>query len=570
MKSAPQYPMAVDRACWHGEPVVMVVAQTRALAEDAAELVEIEWEELPVVTHKETALDPGTPVLHPELGDNLAFRKVIDTGGVDAAFAAADVVVEGHVQLRAAHRGEPRAAGAARRLRQVHAAADDPYQQPGAAHDPDRVRAHARRAGAQRAGGGARRRRLVRLEDSHLRRRDRRDRGGDGARPAGEIHRRPARIVRLRHSCAREPHRGAHGREQGGRDPGARHRRAFRRRRLFAISRAPACSRPTRSSTSPAGPYAAQALSRQGDRGLSQQGADLAIPRRRPPDRQLGRRGAGRHGGGSDRPRSDRDPAPQHHGRRFLSAHHGGRASRCRTCRTSAASRRWSSAWTMRRCGASRRSCAGRASTAASASPPSSRERRPGPHGYYGAGGAPIASQDACTIKLDPGGGIICAVGVTEQGQGVDTVMGQIAASVLGVPMEQLRVISGDTDATPYGGGTYASRATAIGGEAVRQAAHGTAPARSSRIAGMLLQAAPSALDHRRRPRGGCRQHAGACRSPRSAASATSRSANCRTACSRCCRSPAGSAWWTISTSSPTASTAPMSRSIPTPASSAC
>ena len=40
MKSAPQYPMAVDRACWHGEPVVMVVAQSRALAEDAAELVE--------------------------------------------------------------------------------------------------------------------------------------------------------------------------------------------------------------------------------------------------------------------------------------------------------------------------------------------------------------------------------------------------------------------------------------------------------------------------------------------------------------------------------------------------
>ena len=95
MKSAPQYPMAVDRACWHGEPVVMVVAQTRALAEDAAELVEIDWQELPAVTHKETALDPGTPVLHPELGDNLAFRKVIDTGGVDAAFEAADVVVDG-------------------------------------------------------------------------------------------------------------------------------------------------------------------------------------------------------------------------------------------------------------------------------------------------------------------------------------------------------------------------------------------------------------------------------------------------------------------------------------------
>src|SRR5262249_14658127 len=62
MKSAPQYPMAVDRACWHGEPVVMVIAQTRALAEDATELVDIEWEPLPAVADKERALDPKGPV----------------------------------------------------------------------------------------------------------------------------------------------------------------------------------------------------------------------------------------------------------------------------------------------------------------------------------------------------------------------------------------------------------------------------------------------------------------------------------------------------------------------------
>jgi aerobic carbon-monoxide dehydrogenase large subunit len=83
---------------------------------------------------------------------------------------------------------------------------------------------------------------------------------------------------------------------------------------------------------------------------------------------------------------------------------------------------------------------------------------------------------------------------VTEQGQGVDTVMGQIAASVLGVPMEQVRVISGDTDATPYGGGTYASRATAIGGEAVFKAAH-ELRAEILALAGTLLQAVPSTLD---------------------------------------------------------------------------
>ncbi|MCH7765358.1 MAG: xanthine dehydrogenase family protein, partial [Acidobacteria bacterium] len=94
MKSAPQYPMPVDRACWQGEPVVMVVARTRAEAEDACELVGITWQELPAATEKETALDADTPVIHPDLGDNLALRKVIDTGDVDGAFDAADIVIE--------------------------------------------------------------------------------------------------------------------------------------------------------------------------------------------------------------------------------------------------------------------------------------------------------------------------------------------------------------------------------------------------------------------------------------------------------------------------------------------
>ena len=118
----------------------------------------------------------------------------------------------------------------------------------------------------------------------------------------------------------------------------------------------------------------------------------------------------------------------------------------------------------------------------------------PGPQGYYGSGGAPIASQDACTIKLEPSGGVICTVGVTDQGQGVDTVMGQIAATALGVPLESIRVIEGDTDAVPYGGGTYASRATAIGGEAVYQASRDLRREILS-MAGILLQSDAQTLD---------------------------------------------------------------------------
>src|SRR6202023_2546557 len=62
LKSAPQHAIAVDRACWQGEAVCAVVARTRAEAEDACALVEIDYEPLPAVTDSETALDPATPV----------------------------------------------------------------------------------------------------------------------------------------------------------------------------------------------------------------------------------------------------------------------------------------------------------------------------------------------------------------------------------------------------------------------------------------------------------------------------------------------------------------------------
>ena len=89
---------------------------------------------------------------------------------------------------------------------------------------------------------------------------------------------------------------------------------------------------------------------------------------------------------------------------------------------------------------------------------------------FYGVGGAKISAQDGVTIRLDAQGAIICQTGVTEQGQGAEAVIAQVAASAFGVPMEKVRVITGDTDNTPYGGGTWASRAAGIGGEAAWQA----------------------------------------------------------------------------------------------------
>src|SRR3569623_2014783 len=94
LKSAPQAPIAIDRACWQGEAVCAVVAKTRAQAEDACELVDITYEELPAVTDAETALDAKTAVIHSSLGDNLCFERMLEVGAVDTAFAEADAVGE--------------------------------------------------------------------------------------------------------------------------------------------------------------------------------------------------------------------------------------------------------------------------------------------------------------------------------------------------------------------------------------------------------------------------------------------------------------------------------------------
>src|SRR5262249_50832890 len=88
----------------------------------------------------------------------------------------------------------------------------------------------------------------------------------------------------------------------------------------------------------------------------------------------------------------------------------------------------------------------------------------------YGVVRAKISAHDGFSIKLDAQGALIRHTGVTEQGQGAEAVIAQVAASAFGVPIERVRVVTGDTDNTPYGGGTWASRAAGIGGEAAWQA----------------------------------------------------------------------------------------------------
>ena len=84
-----RYPLAVGRARYAGEWVAAVVAETRALAEDAREKIRVEYEELPFVLDAEAAYQAGSAPVHPEHGSNVLLDRRFVWGEVDATFAAA-------------------------------------------------------------------------------------------------------------------------------------------------------------------------------------------------------------------------------------------------------------------------------------------------------------------------------------------------------------------------------------------------------------------------------------------------------------------------------------------------
>ncbi len=93
IKTPPYPPLAKDVVRYEGEAVAVVVAEDPYAAEDARDLVDVEYDPLPVVVKQEDALKPGAPQLHTEAPSNTAFHWVIEGGEVDAVFKAADVVV---------------------------------------------------------------------------------------------------------------------------------------------------------------------------------------------------------------------------------------------------------------------------------------------------------------------------------------------------------------------------------------------------------------------------------------------------------------------------------------------
>jgi carbon-monoxide dehydrogenase large subunit len=98
-KSPDHLVLAGSRAYFVGHPVAVIVAETRAIARDALDLVEVDYDPHPAVIDPEKALEKDSPLTHPELGTNVAFTWNLLSGDVDGAFKEADEVLK----IRIAH-----------------------------------------------------------------------------------------------------------------------------------------------------------------------------------------------------------------------------------------------------------------------------------------------------------------------------------------------------------------------------------------------------------------------------------------------------------------------------------
>jgi aerobic carbon-monoxide dehydrogenase large subunit len=468
LKSAPQSAIAIDRACWQGEAVAAIVATSRAVAEDAAELVVVEYEELVAVTDMCRALDLATPVIHASLGDNLAFERNHNAGEVDQAFAASDEVIEADFVF-GRHTGvtlEPRSVvadwNAADARLTIYQGTQAPHmvQNIAALHlglKEAQVRVICKDVGgsfgikvhiyademATYALSKLLRRPIKFVADrvesfnTDIHARDHRCKGEIGIKRDGTITVFEIDDLTGIGPYSMYPRTSAIEANQvvnlvGGPyvtgNYRARARVVFQNKNVMCQYRAVGH------------PIACSVTEGLVDLAAAKIGLDPVEIRRR------------------NLIADDAYPCVSPSGLRFEQlSHHASLAKLIKmmdydALRAEQAALRASNI----------HRGIGIASFIEVTNPSAA---------FYGVGGAKISSQDGVAVRLDAQGSVICQTSITEQGQGSESLTAQIVGSVLGVSMDRVRVMLGDTDNTPYGGGTWASRGAGIGGEAALRAA---------------------------------------------------------------------------------------------------
>jgi len=491
LKSAPQRAIAIGRVCWQGEAAAAVVAASRAIAEDAAEMVAVEYEPLEAVTDMRAALDPKTPVIHASLGDNLAFERVLDAGAVDAAFSGSDEIVEVEFVF-GRHTGvtlEPRAVvadwNAAEARLMIYQGTQAPHmvQNIAALHlglEEAQVRVVCKDVGgsfgikvhiyademATYALAKLLRRPIKFVADrvesfnSDIHARDHRCRGRIGVKRDGTIMAFEIDDLTGIGPYSMYPRTSAIEANQvvnlvGGpyvtRNYRARARVVFQNKNVMCQYRAVGH------------PIACSVTEGLVDLAAAKIGMDPVEIRRR------------------NLIADDAYPCASPSGLRFELLSHHAALNKLVKMMNYDQLRAEQAALRTRNIHRG----IGIASFIEVTNPSAA---------FYGVGGAKISSQDGVAVRLDAQGSVICQTSITEQGQGSESLTAQIVGSVLGVAMSRVRVILGDTDQTPYGGGTWASRGAGIGGEAALQAAK-ILRKNILDVAAAILQSLPAELD---------------------------------------------------------------------------
>jgi len=107
--------------------------------------------------------------------------------------------------------------------------------------------------------------------------------------------------------------------------------------------------------------------------------------------------------------------------------------------------------------------------------------------------GPGLGGWEVAEVRVDPGGSVTVATGLSPHGQGTATALAQLTADALGVPLERIKVLHGDTDAVLYGNGTMGSRGVTVGGAALAMALDKVRD-KARRIAALMLEAEPDGI----------------------------------------------------------------------------
>lgn len=469
LRSAPQMPLAVGRARWQGEPLVMVIAESRALAEDAVELIDADLKPLPAACDAETALDDDAVVIHEDFGSNLAWERTVDVGDVDAAFGRDDVTVVERTLRFGRHTGVTLEA-------RVALADYDPSEEQLTFHYSGQAPHMMQFIFAKHLG----------LPEENVR-----VLAGDVGGAFGiKVHTygdEVATAAAAKMLC-RPVKFTADRYESFVSDIHARDHVVTGR---MAVDREGKIAALEFDDLTGIGPFSMypRTSAIEANQVLNLTGAPYDLENYRATAKVVFQ---------------NKNMMCQ-----YRAVGHPIAMAICDGLLEDAAAAIGMDPVEVRRRNLMKDDSYPRASAAGMKlddlshqkaletlvetmdydalrrDQEEARERgvyrgigfvsmvevtNPSPM-FYGVGGAPIASQDGATLRLDAGGGLRVSSSVTEQGQGTNAILGQIAADAFGVPLDRVRVTTGDTDTTPYGGGTWASRGAGIGGEAMLQGA---------------------------------------------------------------------------------------------------